>query len=300
MMGRQLARRCVDAALSRAGYRLERADSPSYVRIADYPIRTMSRWGYGSPSHPGVRSVLERGRAEYRKELENAACAERALASVEHFDAGQGNRPSWHNNYFSCLDAVMLVALLLQHAPTRFIEIGSGMSTRFARHAIRVGGLNTKVISIDPAPRADIDELCDVVVRQPLETVSRDFWTTVQPGEIVFFDGSHRVFTNSDVVVFFLEVLPQLPSGVLIHIHDIHWPDDYPPIYHDRFYSEQYLLGVLLMQPRSLMRTLLPNYFVCQDPELGPIARAAVGRDRPFTYPAFPTIPGVSFWGVIQ
>ena len=137
------------------------------------------------------------------------------------------------------------------------------------------------------------------VVRQPLETVDPGFWTTVEPGEIVFFDGSHRVFTNSDAVVFFLEVLPRLQPGVLVHIHDIHWPDDYPPIYHDRFYSEQYLLGALLMHPEPLIRPLLPHYFVCQDPELQPLAREVVGHNRPFTYWGLEMpIPGVSFWGV--
>jgi hypothetical protein len=49
------------------------------------------------------------------------------------------------------------------------------------------------------------------------------------------------------VTVFFLEVLPQLRPGALVHLHDVFLPDDYPPAWINRLYSEQYLLGVMLL-----------------------------------------------------
>lgn len=49
--------------------------------------------------------------------------------------------------------------------PATYLEVGSGNSTRFARRAITVHGLRTRIVSIDPEPRAVVDELCDEVVR---------------------------------------------------------------------------------------------------------------------------------------
>ena len=80
-------------------------------------------------------------------------------------------------------------------------------------------------------------------MRQPLEAVDASEFGALTAGDVVFFDGSHRVFQNSDVTVFFLEILPALPPGVLVQIHDIFWPVDYPPAWADRYYSEQYMAG---------------------------------------------------------
>ena len=85
-----------------------------------------------------------------------------------------------------------------------YFEIGSGNSTKFARHAIKLGDLRTKVMSIDPAPRAEIDLLCDKTFRMRLEDSDHQIFSILQAGDVLFFDGSHRFLTNSDVAVFFL------------------------------------------------------------------------------------------------
>ncbi len=81
-------------------------------------------------------------------------------------------------------------------------------------------------------------------------------------GDILFFDGSHRAFTNSDVTVFFLDVLPRLSPGVLVGIHDIYLPFDYPDDVADRYYSEQYLLAARLLAEGHSARVVLPTAFV--------------------------------------
>src|SRR5260370_713340 len=73
------------------------------------------------------------------------------------------------NIYFSALDAIALYGLLGLRKPSRYLEVGSGNSTMFARRAIRDLGLGTQITSIDPQPRAEIDALCDRVVRTRLE-----------------------------------------------------------------------------------------------------------------------------------
>jgi hypothetical protein len=152
--------------------------------------------------------------------------------------------------------------------PPRLIEIGSGNSTKFARRAIADHGLRTRIESIDPAPRAEIDAICDRVIRSPLEELDPSFFAAVEPSDVVFFDGSHRALTNSDCVAFFLDVLPYLPPGVLVHLHDIFLPLDYPPDWSNRFYSEQYLLAAYLLGGHGGCEIVLPVSFIGSDPQL--------------------------------
>src|ERR1700733_3021445 len=103
--------------------------------------------------------------------------------------------------------------MLVRSAPARYMEIGSGYSTRFARHAIQTVGLSTVIASLDPKPRAGIDALCDTVIRRRLEEADLAVFDQLEAGDILFFDGTHRALTNSDVTVFFLELLPRLKPG---------------------------------------------------------------------------------------
>ena len=144
----------------------------------------------------------------------------------------------------------------------RFAQVGT--SSYFSRCP--------KVISVDPQPRAEIDALCDKVCRMRLEDSDHQIFSVLQAGDILFFDGSHRVFTNSDVAVFFLEILPSLPPGVLVHIHDIFLPLDYPPEWNDRFYSEQYMLAAMLLCRDRPFDVILPNCYVMSDPALSKTA----------------------------
>lgn len=73
---------------------------------------------------------------------------------------------------------------------------------------------------------------------------------------------------NSDVTVFFLDILPRLPAGILVGIHDIFLPYDYPPQWGERFYSEQYLLAAYLLAEGSHIEIELPCCFVSSKPEL--------------------------------
>ena len=76
---------------------------------------------------------------------------------------------------------------------------------------------------------------------------------------------------NSDAMVFFLEILPRLKKGVIVHIHDVYLPYDYPQFMCDRFYSEQYGLAMYLLANPKKYETILPNYFIFEDKELSDI-----------------------------
>ena len=157
------------------------------------------------------------------------------------------SRPFWANDWFPPFDGASLYGLIAERSPRRYIEVGSGMSTLFARQAISNLSLQTRIVSIDPHPHTVIDTLCDEVVRSRMEDVPREFWEGIGPEDLLFVDNSHRSFPNSDVTVFFAEVMPALRPGTIWGLHDIFLPWDYPEEWRDRFYNEQYLLLTYLL-----------------------------------------------------
>ncbi len=140
---------------------------------------------------------------------------------------------------------------LAKFKPSKYIEIGSGNSTKVAYKAKKELGLTTKIISIDPMPRAEIDSLADEVHRKPFENLDFDIVDLLEENDILFVDNSHRILPNSDSMVFYMEILPRLKKGVIVHIHDIYLPYDYPQFMCDRAYSEQYGLAMYLLANRK-------------------------------------------------
>jgi hypothetical protein len=111
--------------------------------------------------------------------------------------------------------------------------------------------------------------LCDQVVRSAAELVDVDALVEpLQAGDVVFFDGSHRVLPGSDCTAFFLDVLPAIPPGVLVGVHDIYLPFDYPEGFFGLWWSEQYLLAALVLADGPGLDVALPAYYVSEQPEL--------------------------------
>jgi hypothetical protein len=189
---------------------------------------------------------------QYAPQLEKIAMDEDSLQTAA---------PYWGNVFLPVLDAAALYCQVAMKRPRYFVEIGSGNSTKFVARAIADHGLDTKIISIDPRPRAEIDALCDQVLRQPLESCDPGLFSGLDQRDIVFADNSHRAFMNSDVTVFFCEILPALASGVTVAIHDIFLPFDYPEDWSERYYSEQYLLASYLLAETRRFEVTLPMHF---------------------------------------
>ena len=254
-----------------------------------YPVDPIPRWGYGKPPHSQIADKLNHQREEFSARLSRLSQCTEILASVPLEGDPNSMSPYWNNSWFGNLDAAALVAMLVCNAPVRYLEIGSGHSTKLVRHAIEGAHLSTSIISLDPEPRSTIDALCDKIIRQRLEQCDLSLFDELKAGDILFFDGSHRTFTNSDVTVFFLELMPRLKPGVIVHIHDIFLPWDYPPEWQKRMYSEQYMLGAMLLCPQSFFKVLLPILFVCQDSELSNDVRSLSDRAGGIAH-------GISFW----
>jgi hypothetical protein len=223
---------------------------------------------YGA-SAAGKRLItrLNENRAIYSELCEDIASYRKYFADTPS-NADGSVLPHWRNRFMPPLDGLSLYALLVRHRPTRYIEIGSGNSTKFARKAITDHNLPTKIISVDPSPRAEIDALCDRVIRMPLQSAVDGLLATIQPGDLLFYDGSHHVFTSSDAAVFFTEILPMIPAGCCYGIHDIFLPDDYPVRWFRRFYNEQYLWAAYLAGDPARDRVVFPVSLVGQQPDL--------------------------------
>lgn len=233
----------------------------------DYPVTPTPRWGHGKPPHGKLSAIIAAHRARYAAHLHAIAGLRTSLRGIP-LESGHAAEPGWRNPWFSGLDLAALWMFVHAHRPTRYVEVGSGTSTTIARHAARAAGHPLHITSIDPAPRAEIDALCDRVVRRPVEETDIGTFDELEPGDILFVDNSHRVFTNSDSVVMLLEVLPRLRPGVLVHVHDIFLPYDYPPEWSGRYYSEQYVLAAWLLAEGPHLAIELPNKFVNLDDEL--------------------------------
>ena len=242
-----------------------------------YPGEPRTRWAENPSGHPGLAKVIGANRAEYEKLIRAFGTCREAIERIPESEPAESSEPSWTNGFFTGLDAVALYGIIATQRPRRYFEIGSGFSTKVARRAIRDQNLPTQVLSIDPSPQAQINALCDTVVRQCLEDVDTAVFDQLEAGDVLFFDGSHYSFMSSDVVVFFLEILPRLRPGVIVHIHDIFLPYDYPPDWTDRYYTEQYLLAVALMAPQRDLDIVFPAQFVRRDPALSALLDAQVG-----------------------
>lgn len=231
----------------------------------EYEVDCRPRW-WPEP-HRGLHELLARHNDRYTAHLRRHALCAPEFAAIPR-DAESADTPFWNNGFFTGTDAIALHGMLAYLRPVRYLEVGSGNSTKFVRHAIRTHGLPTRVISIDRQPRAEIDALCDEVVRAPIETVDLAVFDQLNAGDILFIDGSHQCLMNSDVTVVFLEVLPRMKPGVWVHFHDIFLPWDYPPHWVDRYYAEQYLLASWLLADSPRIEVELPNYYVSRHSEL--------------------------------
>ncbi len=184
------------------------------------------------PPYESVEALFERHAGDFEAVLDLVETQGEAL---------QGMRSLLDQAWFPSLDAAVAYALMRDRKPQHLVEVGSGHSTRVLARAL--GGL-AEILAIDPAPRADIAGLPGVqVVTSTVQSASPELFDRLGRGDVLFIDSSHILMPGSDVDLLFNRILPRLPAGVIVHIHDIFLPFDYPPVWGWRAYNEQ--LGAL-------------------------------------------------------
>lgn len=247
--------------------------NPKFQNLSlEYKVNFKPRYGYGLPPHPQLYEIINSHRETYQYYLKKVQTYADKIHEIKKYsEKGNSLEPTWINGFLPGLDIIGIYTLLSEIKPATYVEIGSGNSTKVAYKAKKDFNLKTEIISIDPQPRAEIDELSDKIIRKPFEEIDFKFIFELQENDILFIDNSHRILPNSDSLVFFLEVLPKLNSGVIIHMHDIYLPYDYPQFMCDRFYTEQYGLAMYLLANPEKFKPILPNYFIFEDKELSKI-----------------------------
>ncbi len=238
----------------------------------DYKVDLKPRYGHGLPAHKRLNDIISIGDSDYEKLLNASVKYKDIFAKIkDQKDEQDTTQPGWNNSFLPGLDIVMLYTIIAEYRPKRYLEVGSGNSTKVVYKAKKDHTSATKIISIDPFPRAEIDNLADEIIRKPFEEIDLSIVDQLEAGDVIFIDNSHRILPNSDANVFFMDVLPRLKSGVIVHVHDVYLPYDYPQDMCDRLYNEQYGLAYFLLANPEKYKTLMPCYYCSQNTALSKI-----------------------------
>lgn len=196
-----------------------------------------------------------------------------------HPEQGESDEPAFHliNGSFMAVDAHMYYALIRHNFPRQIIEIGGGNSSVLAamacRQNLRLKQAQTRLTVIEPYPDKTLqngfDGLSDLI-ESKVQAVDLTVFEQLVAGDILFIDSSHVLRSGGDVQYEYLEILPRLAPGVLVHVHDISLPKPYPRVYAENklFWNEQYLLQAFLTY-NSRFEVIWPgNYMMINHPEI--------------------------------
>jgi len=188
-------------------------------------------------------------------------------------------------------DATVLYSMIRQYSPKRIIEIGSGFSSLVVDMALEANGPGCDYVSIDPYPPEYLRHMRNQprMISKPVQDVPLCDFEALEKDDILFIDSTHVARIGSDVVYEYLEILPRIRPGVIVHIHDIFLPMEYPEewiVKHRFFWNEQYLLQAFLafndcfeiVWPGQLMHLdhgaemegIVPHYQAGLPPQLAP------------------------------
>jgi predicted O-methyltransferase YrrM len=195
--------------------------------------------------------VLDPPGIDFRAAAQLALLQELAMFRFSYDPIGTGPHYDPANDQFPPHDAALLYAMVRHLRPRRMVEVGCGWSTTVTAAAIQDGDIGTQLTCIEPYPREFLHEMGRVLTlrQEKVEHTPFDVFAQLESGDILFIDSSHVVKTGSDVVHQLLEVVPRLSDGVIVHVHDIFIPEDYPQgwVRNGFGWTEQYLLQAFLV-----------------------------------------------------
>jgi len=165
----------------------------------------------------------------------------------------------FNNGAFESGDAEYWYQLIRTFKPKRIFEAGSGNSTLMAIKAIKSNrkedpGYTCNHVCIEPYEIPRLEETGVAVVRKKIEDIETAYFSVLEENDILFIDSSHIIRPQGDVLFEYLELLPALNAGVIVHIHDIFSPKNYLKHWLEdevRFWNEQYLLEAFLSHNRD-------------------------------------------------
>jgi hypothetical protein len=280
----RLARWLIDRAL-----RIERLDSYLKDRYT-HPFIRSGQFRFAAPGHfysplPDVRYVEEHAADIYSdpdgsgtgidlNDLGQEKLLQAFVAYYEGFDwAGHpipGRRFSLDNAFFGFGDAIVLFCMLRHFCPKQVIEVGSGHSSALMLDTNdRFLGGGTQFTFVEPYPDRllallkESEGQAHKVIDRKVQDVSLDYYDRLEANDVLFIDSSHVSKAGSDVNYLIFKVLPKLRRGVLVHIHDVFWPFEYPLawVQGGRAWNEAYLIRAFL-QYNSTFEILVFNDYI--------------------------------------
>ncbi|PWT83766.1 MAG: hypothetical protein C5B58_06005 [Acidobacteria bacterium] len=195
-----------------------------------------------------------------------------------------------NNGLFGGLDALVAYCMVRHFQPRSIVEIGSGFSSLILSEALTKNN-NPNLVCIDPSPQDFLSHGppgLDSLIEKRVQEIDFDFFSQLNSNDILFIDSSHTVKIGGDVNYLFLEVLPRLKPGVIVHIHDIFLPFDYRRDWvmeQFRFWTEQYLLQAFLTF-NSEFEVLMANSYLNHYHE----------EELKATFPTLQSTRSGSFW----
>jgi hypothetical protein len=174
----------------------------------------------------------------------------------------------YNNDSYMSGDAEYLYNIIRFFKPRKLIEIGSGYSTLMANKAIKKNfeespENNISHICIEPYEQDWLSRMNIELIRKKVEDLNLDIFKTLKKNDILFIDSSHIIRPQGDVLFEYLQILPILNEGVIVHIHDIFSPKDYLDnwVLNDHLlWNEQYLLEAFLSSNNSYKIIAALNY----------------------------------------
>ena len=191
---------------------------------------------------------------------------------------------------FRGADALVAHCMVRHFQPRLIIEIGAGISSLVLGEAIKKNNKGT-VICIEPFPQEFLKggfPGLHSLIQKKVQDVDFDFFSQLGAGDILFIDSSHTVKIGGDVNYLFLEVIPRLKPGVIVHVHDIFLPFEYRRDWvmdEFRFWTEQYLLQAFLSF-NSQFDVLMANRYLSY----------CHRKDFKAAFPSLSALGGGSFW----
>jgi hypothetical protein len=270
--GRELARRLRNAAVVLGSPNLLWVPPGHYyspiTSLRERRVATRSTLAEHHPSLPGVDLRTE-AQIELLHELQ-------AYYGDLPFGSSAGRyRYHYDNGFYNYSDAVFLATIMRHFKPKRFIEIGSGYSSALALDVndLFLAG-DCSLSFVEPYPRVlrrlvDDRDLQGRLLECRAQDVPAALFAELKANDILFIDSTHVARPGGDVNFLLFEVLPALATGVLVHIHDIRYPFEYPADWITKgiAWNEVYLLHAFLQFNRSFEIAIMNTYLEHTQPQ---------------------------------
>jgi hypothetical protein len=234
---RRFLKGCLDWFYRSTGIQIYRDEHGFYSPLPGYGEleATRSQWTepsemVGVPRDVGtMRERLERLVATYGAELDEL----HTYDEVKNQGLGEG---------FTILDSFLLYFMLRDIKPKRFVEIGAGFCTYYSSAALKKNaseGHECQHLVVEPNPWQGLRDLVgDGLVVKIAQDVPQEFFAELESGDVLFIDTSHVLKVGGEVAFLYLEVVPRLAEGVVVHAHDIHFPYTFP-FPHERYIEKR-------------------------------------------------------------